>query len=226
MKTYNLINENRHLFIEIDHNLYLLDTGAPSSFSNQSEITIEDMSFNLSPEYMGLNTEKLTNLVNVNISGLLGADVLNNFDYIIDVGSSELKISKDEISFNGNEIDLTFFMGIPKIEVSILDKSFQMFLDTGAQISYLQDDLLKDFEKIDTLKDFYPGFGEFETDVYQVETKINGKVFKIKYGQLPDLLGLSLGMGSATGIIGNEILQNQVVGYFPRRKKLVTRDLI
>ena len=40
-------------------------------------------------------------------------------------------------------------------------------------------------------------------------------------GTLPGLLGMTLMMAGAQGIIGNQILTNRVVGYFPRRRLLV-----
>jgi hypothetical protein len=35
------------------------------------------------------------------------------------------------------------------------------------------------------------------------------------------MLGAALVMGGAKGIIGNEIVQRHVVGYFPQSKKMV-----
>jgi hypothetical protein len=71
------------------------------------------------------------------------------------------------------------------------------------------------------MTDYYPGFGQFQTDTHNVEFLIGGNSFFLRCGRLPDLLGMTLMMADTEGIIGNQIIQERVVGYFPRRKALV-----
>ena len=96
-----------------------------------------------------------------------------------------------------------------------------MFFDTGAQISYWQDEALSNFPSLGKVTDFYPGFGEFETETYQLELSIDTESNKLICGSLPGLLGETLMMASAQGIIGNEIMKDRVIGYFPDSKQLV-----
>ena len=42
----------------------------------------------------------------------------------------------------------------------------RMFFDTGAQISYLQDDVLDTFPSAGPVTDFYPGVGQFQTETH------------------------------------------------------------
>ena len=71
------------------------------------------------------------------------------------------------------------------------------------------------------MTDFYPGFGEFKTETYQLELSIGTESNKLICGSLPGLLSETLMMASAQGIIGNEIMKYRVIGYFPNRKQLV-----
>ena len=71
------------------------------------------------------------------------------------------------------------------------------------------------------MTDFYPGFGDFQTETYRVEATIGANRFELCCGSLPDILGATLAMAGVDGIIGNEILGDHVVGYFPRRQMLV-----
>ena len=97
-----------------------------------------------------------------------------------------------------------------------------MFFDTGAQISYFQDEeVMGAFPNAGTMEDFYPGFGRFQTDTRNVDLLFGGEAFTLRCGTLPGLLGMSLVIGGASGILGNIVLQDRVVGYFPRRKKLL-----
>ena len=74
-----------HLFVELNNGLYLLDTGAPSSFGTTSRLSIADETFDLQNNYLGLSATTLSQLVGVRCEGLLGADILGRFDHLFDV---------------------------------------------------------------------------------------------------------------------------------------------
>lgn len=95
-----------------------------------------------------------------------------------------------------------------------------MFFDTGAQVSYFQDDLLATFPPAGVVSDFYPGVGQFETDTFMVPFVLGEEAFSLRCGQLPDLLGMTLQMARVQGIVGNAILRDRMVGYFPRRRMM------
>ena len=63
-------------------------------------------------------------------------------------------------------------MGIPIVIAQIAGRDYRMFFDTGAQISYFQDDSLTDFPASGSITDFYPGFGQFQTDTYLIEISL------------------------------------------------------
>jgi hypothetical protein len=220
MYTYLLTFEKKHLFVEIEDRKWLLDTGAPRSFGDLESLKFVGREFSIAQSYMGLSSEMLSEYVNIECHGLLGADLLGDFDHLFDISKGTLTVSVKELVLKGQYLPLSEFMGIPIVRVKIRDKEYQMFFDTGAQISYLQDDLITQFSKLDTLTDFYPGFGQFETETYEVEMRLGDTVSNLQCGTLPDLLGVALAMGGTQGILGNQILLNHIVGYFPRRNRL------
>ena len=220
MQRYPLRFEKKHLFIEIEENKWLLDTGAPSSFGNVSSLHFAGKSFSIPRDYMGLNTGTLTEYLNIECTGLLGVDILNEFDHLFDIEKSTLSVSDEELGSDGEYLPLTEFMGIPIVTIQIEENEYKMFFDTGAQISYWQDSRLTHFKKLGTLTDFYPGFGQFETETYEVPTLLSNVCFDLRYGTLPGILGMTLAMGGTQGILGNEILLGRTVGYFPRRNLL------
>ena len=212
---------NGHLFVELNSGLYLLDTGAPSSFGTTSRLSIADETFDLQNNYLGLTAATLSQSVGVRCEGLLGADILGRFDHLFDVPGGTLTFSKDELILDGKSVDLDIFMGIPIVQVQIRGVDYRMFFDTGAQVSYLQADCLASFPATGIVKDFYPGFGEFETETHNVGLTISTASFVLRCGKLPDLLGLTLMMANTQGIVGNQILSDRTVGYFPKRRRLV-----
>ena len=221
MKNYPLIFEKGHVFIEINGNLWVFDTGSPLSFGTPDELSIMNNNYHLATNFMGLTVEKLNEYIGVQCVGLLGVDVINNFDHIIDIAGGTITISTEELEHSGKEVKIPSFMGIPIIEINFMDKKYQMIFDTGAQVSYFQNDAIKSCPYIETMTDFYPLVGEFKTEIYRVDIIIAEEKYEIRCGKLPGLLGVLLTQPSVQGIIGNEILLNKKVGYFPRRELMI-----
>jgi len=220
MHKLNIEFRDGHLFVELDGRLWLFDTGAPASFGELHNLTLVGNHYSLDDNYMGLTAKKLREFTGVQCAGLLGADILGNFDHIIDCNKGIIKIATDEIEYNGRALNLSSFMGIPILTACIAGHEYRLFFDTGAQISYFQDGSLQDFPPSGKVTDFYPGFGQFETYTYQVDISLDDVDFTLRCGALPSLLGATLMMANTQGIIGNQILSYQVIGYFPRRNLL------
>lgn len=221
MDTLPLRLRDGHVFTELDGGSWLLDTGAPTSFGNGGELSIAGESFRLGENYLGLTSTTLSSFVGVPCAGLLGADVLGRFDLLFDAVRSTLGLSTGELEHRGQTVPLEQFMGIPILAARIGGEDHRMFFDTGAQISYFQDDSLSDFPGAGSVTDFYPGVGQFQTDTHQVEVTLGGISFTLRCGTLPGLLGATLMMAGVRGIVGNQILVDRKIGYFPRRRRLV-----
>lgn len=220
MLTHLLHFRDGHLFLELDGELWLLDTGAPASFGESHSLSIAGEQFSPGASYLGLTAATLSQFVGVSCVGLLGADVLGRFDHIFDVAAGQLTVSTGELSHSGQSVVLDEFMGIPMVTARVGSGDYRMFFDTGAQISYFQDDSLTEFPSAGSITDFYPGVGQFQTDTHDVPVSIGGVMFTLRCGALPSLLGMTLMMADVAGIVGNAILANRKVGYFPRRRML------
>ena len=221
MNTFPLQLRDGHLFIELSGELWLLDTGAPNSFGTNSNLSLAGEQFTLGSNYLGLTAATLSGFVGVQCVGLLGADVLGRFDIIFDVPNKTITLSTAELSLPGQSVLLNEFMGIPILTAQIRGRNFRMFFDTGAQISYLQDDLLAEFPAAGQVTDFYPGVGQFQTETHTVDVRVGASSFSVRCGSLPALLGMTLMMAGTQGILGNQIFHGGKVGYFPRRKMLI-----
>jgi hypothetical protein len=220
MTIFPLHHLNSHLFLELDDGLWLHDTGAPSSFGRRRSIELLGQAFAAEESYMGLDAALLSEAVGIECRGLLGADILGTFDQIIDLPNARLTLAEEDLEHRGHLIRLDDFMGIPIISATVADEPFRMFFDTGAQISYLQDDVIESFPASGAMDDFYPGFGQFVTETHLARFVIGGETQALRCGRLPGLLGMSLMMADVQGILGNAILEGRSVGYFPRRKLL------
>jgi hypothetical protein len=210
-----------HLFLEAGGALWLFDTGAPTSFGSSSTLALAGEQFRLSNSYLGLTASILSHFVAVDCVGLLGADILGRFDFILDAPRGVATISASALEHSGPVVDLDEVMGIPLVWARIHGIDYRMFLDTGAQISYLPHDSLASFPPAGPVTDFYPGVGQFEVETHDVDITVGGVAFTLRSGALPELLGATLMMAGTDGIIGNAVFSNRPVGYFPRRRSLV-----
>jgi len=94
-----------------------------------------------------------------------------------------------------------------------------MFLDTGAKISYLNKELVGTLEQVGVEKDFYPGFGEFETPIYPVPMLIAEDAITLNCGVLPQPLELTLLLGGCRGIIGAQLMKEyKVLFSYPKNE--------
>jgi hypothetical protein len=208
----------KHLFFELDGSLWLVDTGSPMSFGAPDGVSIADRRFQVTPAFHGLNATSLSASVGVDCAGLLGADVLNEFDFLLDIGAGRATVAAGQLELEGTPVAMEQIMGLPVVTVRIGDASRRMIFDTGAQLSYLDSaDGLDQWPSAGQAHDFYPGFGEFDTDTWHVPMIVAGARRTIRCGVLPALLSTALSLFGTDGILGNELLEGRTVVYAPRR---------
>jgi hypothetical protein len=146
MSSYSVEFIDGHIIAVINNCKYIVDTGSPSSFGN-GKININGSNYNISASGMhGLTATSVSNLSGIQVDGLIGMDILSNFD--VTFSESEIRFF-DAGSTNGqhtpNAISLPLIdkvMGIPIINMTIHNQVRRIFFDTGAKLSYLSDELL------------------------------------------------------------------------------------
>jgi hypothetical protein len=157
---------------------------------------------------MGLTVSKLSDLLGMKITTLLGADILSEYKILFDYKNEVVEFNKQEIPFDGSETSISNFMGIPVVQLSIDNQKLKFFLDTGAKLSYLSKSITNKHVSIGTDEDFYPSVGKFETECFEISTSFETKNFIVKYGNLPPLLQMTLMLGGTDGIIGFDFFNN------------------
>ena len=219
------------IYIELDESLWVFDTGSPGSFGSKSSASICGRTFKVPSSYLGISISSIGKHVVPKCVGLLGMDILGQFDFNIDLSSESIEVSTEKLICDGIEIQLetTSIEGlealtsseVPAINAHIDGRNFRMVFDTGAEISYLQDDIINSFPEAGHFKDSYPGFGNFDTDTYRIDLTLQSEKFLVRCGRLPYSVGIPLTALGVQGIVGNEILKNRKVGFFPRRNIMV-----
>lgn len=212
-----------HMVAAIDGGLWVLDTGSPASFGRQPMLRIAGDSIPVASAYMGLDADTLSRLIGGEVAGLVGTDVLNRFDVVFDARPEcmQLHCHAEELELAGKVLPLDSVLGVPLVQVRIDGELHSMFFDTGASISYFQGDGLDQHPSLGVVSDFYPGVGSFQTGTWRLPVQVGEQALSLRAGQLPGLLGMTLALAGAAGIVGNELCAGRRVGYFARRARLV-----
>jgi hypothetical protein len=209
MSSYSVEFIDGHIIAVINNCKYIVDTGSPSSFGN-GKININGSNYNISASGMhGLTATSVSNLSGIQVDGLIGMDILSNFD--VTFSESEIRFF-DAGSTNGqhtpNAISLPLIdkvMGIPIINMTIHNQVRRIFFDTGAKLSYLSDELLTG-ASVGEEEDFYPTMGTFKTKVYKVDVQVGNVTENLTFGSLPTQISALLTLGNTKGIVGTELL--------------------
>jgi len=208
MKQFQIQLFKGHPIINEGENRILIDTGAPSTIHASDRLNFCSESYGCSTNYMGLTVSKISDMLGTEITTLLGADILSDYKILLDYQNQVIEFSKQEIDIDGTQAEISNFMGIPIIKMTIDNKELKFFLDTGAKLSYLSDSLTSSYESVGTDEDFYPGVGKFQTECFEIPTVFEDNKFIVKYGNLPTLLQMTLMLGGTDGIIGFDFFNN------------------
>ena len=108
--------------------------------------------------------------------------------------------------------------------IGVNEKAANMILDSGSQLSYINESFVKGLEVKRVVNDFHPSIGDFKTPIYSCKTQILiTKPFFLDYGILPDGMSAILSLMQIDGIIGIDLfkrfrfqLKNGVVVFPPQ----------
>ncbi len=193
---------NNHLIAAIDGKRVLVDTGSPLSMGSFSSKFFGEIS---TPKTLIGAVEKMAHL---RIDGILGTDLLSSCNFSIKLREKKMVVSRDKIEGSGEEIPLNYKLRTPLIPVKVQGKEIKMILDTGAFVNYFSPDMVKGLKPVGQKEDFYPLYGKFNVDLYEVPVEIGKEKLPLKGGILPLPLRALLNISTFdAAILGNEIFE-------------------
>jgi hypothetical protein len=204
-----------------DGKICLIDTGAPYSVGNAEVVMFAGGRHPLKPDFLGKAADELPGPIGVRIDVLIGVDILNRYDMLIDPVRKVLVFSDEELAVEGEALPIEQAMGVPIVTADVGGTRLQMFFDTGAKISYVDEKTANAYPRAGTAQDFYVTIGPFQTSIHRIPMLLGSLTIDLECGTLPQSLQLSLAAAGAEGIVGNAILDYFMVFYMPRRKMLI-----
>jgi hypothetical protein len=209
-----------HPFITLDGRRWLFDTGSPVSFGSIAHLTIGEHTAAIAPNYVGCTAETIARHTGIACAGLLGGDVINRFDWILDARAGRISATSDAPEHVGERHQLYDVLGVPLIDAHVRGQPRCMIFDTGAQYAYAEKDMLDGLPIIGRQTDFLPGMGTFDVDLRQVPVQIGSMAFTLECGSLPGMFAMALMLTGAAGIVGSAALLHATIAYAPRRGAL------
>ena len=125
--SYKILNIKEHLVLDADQGLWVLDTGAPASFGSPETLEINKKTYEIQSNYMGFDNTKLSEALGASVEGLIGGDILNEYDSYWDLSTNRISFSLEHLESEGIPISLEFFMGIPTLKVVLRGISYNWF---------------------------------------------------------------------------------------------------
>lgn len=201
---------NNHIIIEENGQNILVDTGSPLSFHPSGNLVFGE-EFPVSPTYLGVTPQYLSENVGYEIHGLLGMDIINRMPVTFNLEEGFMLFD------DGAEYPHAFemypigpsAMGLVAIKISVNNRRAKMIVDTGAPISYIALGFVEGLESVGMMDDFHPSIGNFQTETYNcdVYTLIGDEPYSQIFGIPTQELSITFGMLNVDGIIGVELFK-------------------
>ena len=177
VRDYQLEMVNGHLVTQIEGKSVLIDSGVPISIGKNPTFHFLNEVHTLSQEYMGVTLKYLEKMVGSSIDILMGADILKRYCLTIDLQGERITFGEQPAFKSASRVPMTTFMGTPIVRLSVDSQDLEMFVDTGAKLSYVNKTIAANYSPVGKEKDFYPGMGEFETQVFEIPFTLGKKEF-------------------------------------------------
>lgn len=214
---YPLHLNHGHLFIEIDGGDWLVDTGSPTSFGDGGAVALCGQPHHVATGYGPVTIDWVREMVGCKCAGLLGGDILNNYDFVFDLAGGSLLVTEEDLEATGVAVPLEGVMGVPIITVGVGSHSMRMALDTGAQHSYLQHPAIEEYPKGEIVEDFAIGEGTFQLQLHAVPIRLGGVELTLPMGTRIDGSVAAITAFGLHGVVGLDLFKGRVVTYCPRR---------
>ena len=221
---YEIEIVDNHIIAKMRDKRVLIDTGAPQSIADERPFLLLGDRYEFPQTYNGIGTRELSNFVGTEIHAMLGGDVLSEIYFVIDWQELKMQVSTDSIQFTGSTIPVRLIMNVPLIKLEINQNMVPVFLDTSAKLSYLNSMITNNHERTGVESDFYPGFGQFETSLYNVEVGLGDRRTNIRFGNLPQGLEGALNDAGANGILGNDIFEHFTIYFDMPNRRIVIEE--
>jgi hypothetical protein len=219
-----------HLFLELENELLLVDTGSPDSYSEGEARSIAPGLRIPHHRSLIVETRELQRMVGVPALGLIGMDILGRCDVVFDLMSGHITLDLAGLTRPARSHELRSVMGVPVLDLPQAEgvganaTAIPVFLDCGAQYTYLPSTRIA-ATKVGKVKDYSPILGPINSTLYETAwpQKDTPGLFGVpkRFACPPRGLTTLLNLAGVEGILGIESFDRPVL--LSARDKWVAR---
>lgn len=157
------------LVANLDGQRILLDTRSPVSFSRLGRVLFGGRAHRTANGSWAGDADRLSNLAESKLDGLLGCDVLQDYRFMIDRGAGEIAVIRPA-EMGKVAIGLPFdrATGVPVISARVNGLPTRVVLDTGAACCFATDKLLAGVAECDSrIEAPHPSHAPIMTKIYK-----------------------------------------------------------
>lgn len=230
MATYPFHLQGGHLFVELNGQKWLWDTGTAISYGNVASLTIAERTFTVKPIMTTkpgksiISVPKLVQFLGTPCAGLLGMDIIGEFDWTLNAAKRSCTASTEALVLRDRTIALTNETGPLAVQGQVRDRSYRLRLDSGFHLTFLENLAVETFPSAGKGRDFHVYFigGWFQTDSYHVSIKLGAEFAadNLRTGRLPASLRKEILPEAFDGILGAEFFARHYLAFAPRRQRL------
>lgn len=212
---------DRLVFFETEGDRVLLETASPHSVSEHGAIRLCGEIIPVRSEFNNMTTRDFSRQLGARFSVFLGSNILSEFDFIIDLANQKIIFSRGPLQIPGEEIrTVNRYQCPPAVQCRLNEQKIILGIDSGAKISFLNTEYVTNYESIGTETDYFPGFGEFSSEVYLIPIQIGNQEYCFKFGTVPRILEYGHGHSDIVGVIGTELFEQGPVCFSNKKNTL------
>ena len=193
--------------VEKDGAKWMFDTGCPFSYPNP----------------MVYLNGKITEFLGIPDLRMMGMDKMGKY-LLVDYSGQQIIVAEEKPEFTGKSLNFDFgFSGCPYINLSVDGHSCECYLDTGAQVSYLRNLDLRNYEHSEPVQECDVMGNLWKTETAFVPAKIADMDFSVRFGEADKNMAFQFGCDK-DGVIGFDFFRKFKVLFDFSNKKIFVVD--
>jgi len=211
--TYDLLDDDRYLLVQVDGRKVLLDTGCPWTVKmpgGPDGLNLLGQHINLKPMPMSRAfLEEGIDLLNVHFDALVGMDVLGKMAWTFDQRAHTAMATTGVPDEDGvSWVPLDALNGPP---ICKLDDGSEAIVDTGAHYSYGIGPVPRTAKVVGEFEDWSILWGAVHSPLWEDTLQIGGQRILVRFGKLPSKAESTLAWMRTGWIIGADLLRQFIV---------------
>jgi len=150
--------------------------------------------------------------------------VLRERTLIIDPAQRTVEFSRSLVEA-GKGVPIRHVSNVPVFDGVIAGQASPVIFDTGAPLGFVAEEMTRGLAPVDRIAEFYPLFGPFETDVFELPLEIGEERQVLRFGTFPDEIEQMHAQASMPVLVGLGLLDHYRISVGLREKRLLLESI-